>query len=191
MECAPHGGGGTGSSDRFRDEDVGNGHDAEGGGAAAADIPPSEAFRAAATLAGELKEYAGYYLGAKLDAIKLTATNIAVYTILGIVGGFVAVTVVVMAAVMLCTAICNGLGNLFGYLLGPGWAWLGPLLFGLVVLGGIGVGAMYGLKWFARTTRGKLVAKYEDRKRQERHLYGHDVSERARQQRVVERSERG
>jgi len=179
MESASHGAG----SDRFRDGEAGNGHAEDG-------VPPAQAFAAATALIGELKEYVGYYVGAKLDAVKLSVTNVVVYAVLGLIGAAVGVTVLAMAVVMLCSAVCNGLGNLFGYLLGPGWAWLGPLLFGLVILGGVAVGVIYGLKSFARTTRGKLVAKYEDRKRRERNNYGHDGDERARQQRYAERVER-
>jgi hypothetical protein len=76
------------------------------------------------------------------------------------------------------------LGALFAHWFGAGWFWLGPLLVGLLILGGLAAGVIFGLKWYTRTSHARLVAKYENRQRQQRIDYGHDVEQRASEQRA-------
>jgi len=160
---------------------------AAGGPADGSDAPPSAAFADAAARLGELKEYAGYWVAARLDGIKGSAVKIGVYAVLGVVGLVVGCTMVSTAVVLLLGGLAHGLGTLSRYLFGDGWYWLGPFVVGLLLLGGVAVGAIFGLKWFARMTHAQLVAKYEDRKRQQRINYGYDVKQRAREQRAAER----
>ena len=51
--------------------------------------PPADAVKEAAARFAEVKEYAGVLVAAKLDALKLSLRNVALYAVLGIVGGVV------------------------------------------------------------------------------------------------------
>jgi len=159
----------------------------DGGTAGGSDVPPSAAFADAANRLGELKEYAGYWVAAKLDSYKSAAVKAGIYAALGVVGLVVGCTMLSTAVMLLLGGIAWGLGALSAHLFGDGWYWLGPFLVGLVLLGGAVVGAIFGLKWITRTTHAQLVAKYEDRKRQQRNDFGFDVKQRAREQRAAER----
>ena len=163
---------------------------AAGGAAGGPDFPPAAAFADAASRFAELKEYAGYWVAAKLDGYKNSAVKIGIYAALGVVGLVVGCTLLSTAVMLLLGGVAWGLGALARHLFGDGWYWLGPFLVGLVLLGGAAVGVIFGLKWLTRTTHAQLVAKYEDRKRQQRNDYGFDVKQRAREQRAAEREAR-
>jgi len=146
------------------------------------DGAPADALKDALGHIGELKEYASYLVSAKLDAYKSSAVNGAIYAVLGIIGAIAGCTLVSVAVTLLMGGIAWGLGSLASHFFGIGWFWLGPFLVGLVILGGMAAGVIFGLKWFARTSHSKLVAKYENRKRQQRVDFGHDVDSQSREQ---------
>lgn len=145
----------------------------------AEDDRPSSALRDAAWRIGELKEYASYYVAAKLDSYKISARNLVMYGALGLLGAVAGATFVVMATVLLLLGISEAISALCGWLFGPGWMWIGPLLVGLLVLGVLAAGVIFGLKWLTKTSHKRMVNKYEDRQRRQRAAYGHDVEERA------------
>src|SRR3954462_40778 len=91
---------------------------------------PGEAFKEAGARLGELKEFASYYVAAKLDAWKVTGRNLGIYAALGIVGLIAASAIITTAAVLLLVGIAWGLGALLWH-----QYWLGALLVGLLVLG--------------------------------------------------------
>lgn len=178
MDSNPSTSGSSGNGGRFADAV------ADGGGS---NVPPSAAFADAAKRLRELKEYAAYWVAAKLDTYKGAAVKVGIYAALGVATLVVGCTMLSVAVILLLGGIAHGLGGLAQHLFGLGWYWLGPFLVGLVLLGGAAAGLIVGLKWFARTTKAQLVAKYEDRKRQQRIEYGVDVKQRAREQRAAER----
>jgi hypothetical protein len=157
-----------------------------GGSSATTTEHPAEAVKHAVSYLGELKEYAGYYVSAKLDSYKSSAVNLGIYAVLGLLGAVVGAAMLATAAVLLLWGLAEGLGALAVHLFGGGWHWLGPFLVGLILLGGMAAGVIFGLKWFTRTSHSRLVAKYEDRKRRERIEYGFDVEQRAREERAAE-----
>ena len=141
---------------------AGNGH---------ADGPsPGEAFKEAANRFAELKEFASYYVGAKLDGIKVTVRNLGIYAGLGIVGLIAASAIITTAVVLLLGGLAWGIGDLL-------WDkyWLGALIVGLLVLGGLAGGIIFGMKKLTNTFRKQLVQKYENRQRDQRINFGEDV----------------
>ena len=60
--------------------------------------PAKEAFERISGDLEELKEYAGYYLAAKVDGIKQTVRNIGLYAALGVLGAIVGGAIVATAA---------------------------------------------------------------------------------------------
>jgi len=143
---------------------------------------PAEHIKEAATRFGELKEFASYYAGAKLDGIKVTLRNAGVYAALGIVGLIAGSAVITTAVVLLLVGLALGIGKIFD----PDQPWVGAVVVGLLVLGGLAGGIIFGLKWLTNTSRKKLVQKYENRQRDQRINFGEDV--RGRREGVGERS---
>jgi hypothetical protein len=139
---------------------------------------PAENFRSALDRLAELKEYASYFVAAKLDALKLTVRNVGIYAVLGLIGGIVAATMAVVAVVLLLVGAAHGIGAALG-----GMYWLGDLIIGVFILGLIAVGAVLGLKMLTRSFKKSTVDKYETRQHQQRRNFGHDVEQRARNER--------
>src|SRR5687768_18398448 len=90
---------------------------------------PADAFKYAASRLGEVREYVGYLVGAKLDGIKLTFRNLALYLVLGIVGGIAGLGLLITAAVLFLTGLAGAIGELFD----PDRYWAGALIVGFVV----------------------------------------------------------
>jgi len=142
-----------------------------------ADRAPADAFKQVGDAFGELKEYASYYVAAKADGIKASVRNLGLYAALGIVGLLAGGAIIVTAAVQLLTGLAGAIGAIFE----PDRPWVGNIVVGLLILGGIGVGTMLFMKKFTAASRERTVKKYESRQQQQRVQYGHDVHERARQ----------
>jgi hypothetical protein len=154
--------------------DPGNGYDDAMNGSS-----PADAVKEAAAKLGEVKEYAGVLIAAKLDALKLSLRNVALYAVLGIVGGMVAIGMLITAGVLLMT----GLAGLIGEIFPEKWEdWGGPLVLGLLIVGVAVGGVLFAMKSITGSSRKRTIEKYENRKRDERFAYGHDVAERAREQ---------
>jgi hypothetical protein len=124
----------------------------------------------------ELKEYAGYYIAAKVDGIKQTVRNVGLYAALGVLGAVVGGAIVATAAGLLVVGIAHALGALFG-----GRYWLGDLVTAVLILGGVGAGAYVMMNKLTGTWRSQTLKKYEQRKQTQRERFRRDVSDRARQ----------
>ena len=140
---------------------------------------PKEAAARIPQLIAEAKEYAAYFLSAKIDGIKLSVRNLGIYAGLGIIGFVAFSALITTAVVLLLIGVSAALSHLFTNLINPKWAWLGPLLVGLILLSAIGVGAWIGLKRLSEKFRQATVQKYEQRQNWERGQFGHNVKERA------------
>lgn len=133
---------------------------------------PGAALRDALGKLGEAQAFAGHYIAAKIDGIKLSIRNLGTLAALGIVG-LMAVSAVISTSVVL---LLLGIAGAWGALLGGRW-WLGALITAVLVLGLMAVGVMVGMKMLTKSFRTKTVEKYEQRKGQERARYGHDVDQ--------------
>jgi hypothetical protein len=123
---------------------------------------------------GELKEYMGYYAAAKMDFIKSSLRNVGLLAGIGVVGLIAGGAILATAAVLLVAGIAQGLGILFGYRM-----WLGNLVTGLFILGTLGAGVWIVMSKLKNSWRNATWKKYEERKRDQRKNYGHDVHQRA------------
>ena len=153
---------------------------AGGNGRSAADEEcraPADAFKFAASRLGEVKEYAGYFVGAKLDSFKLGLRNVALYLVLGIVAGIAGLGLLITAAALLLTGLAGAIGELFD----PDRPWAGALIVGFVVLAGAIGGVVVLMRKLTGASRKRTIEKYESRKLAERQTYGTDVEERARE----------
>ena len=135
---------------------------------------PDEAWAAIIARIGELREYAGYYVAANVDRLRLIGRSALMWGILGVVIGAIGVSIVIAASVMLVVSLSTGLGQLL-----DGRIWLGQLIVSAAILlfasGGVWLALWISLRKYQRM----LIQKYERRKQEERTEYGTDVEERA------------
>ena len=123
---------------------------------------------------GELVEYFSYYAAAKTDRFKVTLRNTALGVVLAALG-FVAVAgLFVTAGWLLLIGVAGGLSVLFG-----DRPWLGNLLTGALVLGGLGGGLYVMVVALSRVARERIVEEYGKRQARQETRYGRNVSERA------------
>src|SRR5258706_4110116 len=85
--------------------------------------PAAEAFHRITQDAAELKEYAGYYVTAKIDGFKRTLRNLGLYAALGVLGLIAAGALVATAVGLIVVGIAQTLTSLFG-----GREWLGGIV---------------------------------------------------------------
>jgi hypothetical protein len=134
---------------------------------------PEEAVNSAREKIAELVDYLGYYLVARIDALKFGIKKrifIACFIAVAVVAG---AGVIVTAVALLCEGICDGLSELFGR------RWLGELVTGALLSGGTGIAAFVILRRLIEGSHLKIRGKYEALRRRQRQVHGHDVSERA------------
>lgn len=139
-----------------------------------------DSVRAAATSAigtigerlGEIREFAGYYVDTKTDAVKVKLTTYGIYAGLGVVGGIVGVAALATAGVLIVRGMAEGLGAAFGH------QWLGDLVTGLGLVLLLAVGGLVTLKILTASFKRKMVAKYEQRRQDQRSRFGTDVHQR-------------
>jgi hypothetical protein len=136
--------------------------------------PAAAAARAVPVFLAEIKAYGRHFLGAKADGFIATAKKIAIYAALGVVGLLAAAGIVFTA----CFLLLRGLASILGRAL---WhqEWLGDVLVGLLVLGGIALGLKIGIGRFTRASRLKTEQKYEGHRIRQRVQFGRDVRDRA------------
>lgn len=138
--------------------------------------PPTEAFHQVGTLVAQLKEYATYFLSTKVDGVRASVRNTALYAVLGLGAALTAAAAIVTGVVLLIGGVATGLGWLFGQRF-----WLGNLVTGLLVLILFAAGAYVGLSYLLKSFRRNLVNKYEQRQQWERGQFGRDVRQAAQQ----------
>jgi hypothetical protein len=98
--------------------------------------------------------------------------------VLGILGAVVGLGLLITAVVLLLSGLAGAIGEMFD----PDRPWAGALIVGFVVLAGTFAGVIILMKSITGSSRKRTIEKYENRKRDERNLYGRDVQERAREQ---------
>jgi len=144
--------------------------------------PAVEAFHRIKEDAAELKEYAGYYLSAKIDGFRRTIRNLGLYAALGVLGLIAGGAIIATAAGLIIVGFATGLGRLFG-----GRMWLGDIVAGIVVLAIIAGMAWYMMNKLTGAWKSQTVKKYEERKQSQRERFGHDVDLQAERGRAEER----
>lgn len=132
---------------------------------------PGEAFHEAAAKLAELREFAGYYVAVRLDALKTSVRNVGIYAGLGLIGLAAGAAVVGTAAALLLLGIAGGFGALLN-----GRMWLGAIITAVLVFGVIAIGVLIGLKVMTKSFKSSTVKKYEERQRRQRQQFqGRDV----------------
>jgi hypothetical protein len=143
------------------------------------DEAPADALKDAMRTLGELREYAGYFVAAKVDGIKLAIRRIGVMAAVGVFGLLAGGAIVATAAVLFCVGLAQAVATLFAHENGVPRTWLGNLIVGLLLLLVIGGGAWFMMSRLTGSSRKATVKKYELRRQRERADFGHDVLQRA------------
>jgi hypothetical protein len=136
--------------------------------------PAARAIHDVPIYIAELKAYARHFISAKIDGVKATVRQMVMYTALGMVALLTTGGVLFAAIFLLLSGLAMGLGRLFG-----GRYWLGNLVVGVVVLGGVWLGVRMMVKKLIRAGRLKTEQKYDRKQLEERREFGRDVHERA------------
>lgn len=108
----------------------------------------------------ELGGYARYFVSAKIDRLKLTIRQYVVLAILAMLGLLAAAGAVVTAIVLALRGVAGGLAVLCG-----NTPWLGDLLCGVLVLGGVAILLRVALVRVTRMSREATINKYESDER--------------------------
>jgi hypothetical protein len=145
------------------------------------DEAPADAFKEAMRALGELREYAAYFVAAKLDGLKLTFRRLGVMAAVGAVGLLAGGAVVATAAVLFCVGLAQAVATMFAHENGVPRTWLGNLIVGLLLLLLIVGGAWFMMSRLIGSSKKATVRKYELRRQRQRADYGHDVLQRARE----------
>ena len=143
------------------------------------DEAPADALKHAMRSFGELREYLGYFVAAKLDGIKLSVRRIGTLAVVGVIGLLAGGAVVATAAVLFCVGLAQAVATMFAHENGVPRTWLGNLIVGLLMLLGIGGGAYVLMSRLIGSSKKATVKKYELRRQRQRADFGHDVLQRA------------
>jgi hypothetical protein len=138
--------------------------------------PAVSAFHRIAEDVAELKEYAGYFVAAKIDGFKRTLRNLGLYAALGVLGLIAGGAIIATASGLIIVGFASGLGRLFG-----GRMWLGDIVAGIVVLGIIAGAVWMMMNKLTGAWRSQTIKKYEERKQSQRERFGHTIDDRAAQ----------
>jgi hypothetical protein len=135
---------------------------------------PAEALRRLQQQVGELQAYLTHFVSAKVDGFILSARQLALWAVLGVVGLTAAVGLVVTAVVLVLVGAADGFAVLFG-----GRWWLGALVVGGGTLVLLALGIFIGMRILQSRWRQQKVQQYDERQLQQQATFGHSVADRA------------
>ena len=135
---------------------------------------PAEALRRLQQQVGELQAYLTHFVSAKIDGLVLSAQQLALWAVLGVVGLTAAVELVVTAVVLVLVGAADGFALLFG-----GRWWLGALVVGGGTLVLLALGIFIGMRTWHSRWRQQKVQQYDERQFQQQATVGHSVADRA------------
>jgi uncharacterized membrane protein len=135
---------------------------------------PAEALRLLQQQVGELQAYVTHFVSAKIDGLVLSARQLALWAVLGVVGLTAAVGLVVTAVVLVLVGAADGFAQLFG-----GRWWLGALVVGLGVLVLLALGIFIGMRTWQSRWRQQKVQQYDERQLRQHATFGHSVADRS------------
>jgi uncharacterized membrane protein len=135
---------------------------------------PAEALRRLQQQVGELQAYLTHFVSAKIDGFVLSARQLALWAVLGVVGLTAVVGLVVTAIVLVLVGAADGFAQLFG-----GRWWLGALVVGGGILVLLVLGIFVGMRTWQSRWRQQKVQQYDERQLQQQNTFGHSVADRA------------
>lgn len=141
----------------------------------AATPDPTEALGRALAALAEAGTYGREWVSAKVDGVLFGVRKLALLAVLGAVAGLVGVTFVIMSTVLLLLGISSAISAA----LPAGFAWVGPLVVGLIgVVLSVG-GLWLVLKMVARAGRRSAIEGYRRKLLAQHRKFGTDAYSRA------------
>jgi len=122
----------------------------------------------------ELQAYFTHFVHAKIDGFLLSARQLALWAVLGIIGLIALVGLIITAIVLLLSGAASGLGLLFG-----GHLWAGQMVIGMTTLILLTVSVFVAMRAWQHRSRQQKVQHYDERQLQQRAAFGHSVADRA------------
>lgn len=141
---------------------------------------PQEALRRLLQQIEALRAYSTHFVSAKVDSLMLSARQLLVWAVLGIVGLMALAGLVVTSIVLFLGGAAGGLGRLFGA------RWLGELVVGGGLLVLLTLSILIGVRTWQRRSLQQKVQQYDERQRQQRAAFGRNVADRAREDASVQ-----
>jgi len=135
---------------------------------------PAEALHLLQQQIEELQAYFTHFVRAKIDGVLLSARQLALWTMLGIMGLIALTGLIITAIVLLLSGAAAGLGLLFG-----GQLWLGQVVIGGGLLSLLALGALVAIRVWQHRSRQQKVQHYDERQLQQRAAFGRSVADRA------------
>lgn len=135
---------------------------------------PFDAARQIPQLLRELQSHASYFIAVQKELATTRVRNLVLKAVLGVLGLIAGTAVIITAVVLLLVGAANGLGALFG-----GRNWLGYLIMGVLILGGLAAVVGIGMRRIKRSAREQTVSRLEQRKEAQRQQFNHTATERA------------
>ena len=135
---------------------------------------PAEALRRLQQQVGELQAYVTHFVSATIDGLVLSARQLALWAVLGVVGLTAAVGLVVTAVVLVLVGAADGFALRFG-----GRWWLGALVVGGGIFVLLALGIFVGMRTWHSRWRQQKVQQYDERQLQQQNTVGHSAADRA------------
>ena len=135
---------------------------------------PAEALHRLLQQLGELQAYVAHFVSAKIDGFVLSARQLALWVVLGVVGLTAGVGLIVTAVVLVLVGAAHGCALLFG-----GQWWLGALVVGGGTLALLALCIIIGMRTWQSGWRQQKVQQYDERQLRQRDTFGHSAADRA------------
>jgi hypothetical protein len=135
-----------------------------------AQMPPPDAFKAAASRFPEVAAYLRQYFSARFDLAKLKVRRIILYAALGIVGLIALTALITTLVVMLCTGLAGWIAAGLN-----GRVWAGNLIVSVGLIAIVVGGTWLALKLMDKRRLKQAIQRYEQRQRIQRDKFGHDA----------------
>jgi hypothetical protein len=135
---------------------------------------PAEALHLLQQQFGELQAYVTHFISAKIDGFVLSARQLALWIVLGMVGLTAVVGLIVTAMVLVLLGTAHGVALLCG-----GRWWLGALIVGGGTLALLALGIIIGMRTWQDRWLQQKVQQYDERQLQQHDTFGYSAADRA------------
>jgi uncharacterized membrane protein len=135
---------------------------------------PAEALHCLQQQFGELQAYVTHFVSATIDGFVLSARQLVLWVVLGVVGLTAVVGLIVTAIVLVLVGAAHGFALLFG-----GRWWLGALIVGGGTLALLALCIIIGMRTWQSRWRQQKVQQYDERQLQQHDTFGHSAADRA------------
>jgi hypothetical protein len=143
---------------------------------------PAEALHRLQQQLEALQAYFTHFVRAKIDGLLLSARQLALWTVLGMMGLIALTGLIITAIILLLSGAAAGLGLLFG-----GRLWLGQVVIGGGLLLLLALSVFVAIRVWQHRSHQQKVQHYDERQLQQRAAFGRSVADRATEEAALPR----